>query len=139
MSLTPSPEANSAPPVENWMIPSLPASAKPLRAALRGSDPTQLTAGKANDWLLAVSIIWRYACGVAIGMGGSLFRSGTGRAGGESGLWGCEVFGSVDRGDHGGHRPGDGRPRRGQVAAWISHPVPLGQGGANRGGGRGVY
>src|SRR5258705_8740498 len=105
MSLTPSPEANSAPPVENWMIPSLPASAKPLRAALTASDPTQLTAGSANDWLLAVSIIWRYACGVAIGMGGSLFRSGTDRPQGESGLWGCEVFGSVDRGDHGGRRP----------------------------------
>jgi hypothetical protein len=41
----------------------------------------------------AVSIIGRYACGVAIGMGGSLFRSGTDRPGGESGLWGCEVLG----------------------------------------------
>jgi len=38
MSFTPSPEANSAPPVENWMIPSLPASAKPLIAALTVSD-----------------------------------------------------------------------------------------------------
>src|SRR5258705_10274726 len=116
MSLTPSPEANSAPPVENWMIPSLPASAKPLRAALTASDPTQLTAGNANDWLVAVSIIWRYACGVAIGMGGSLFRSGTDRPGGEAGLWGCEVFGSVDRGGHGGPPLRRGPPRPGPRA-----------------------
>src|SRR5258705_8068573 len=126
MSLTPSPEANSAPPVENWMIPSLPASAKPLRAALTASDPTQLTAGNANDWLVAVSIIWRYACGVAIGIGGSLFRAGTDRPGGESGLWGCEVFWSVDRGDHGGHRLRDGRPPPGHVAAWGQHTRVLG-------------
>ena len=33
ISLTPVPDANSAPPVENWMMPSLPASAKPLSAA----------------------------------------------------------------------------------------------------------
>jgi hypothetical protein len=31
------------------MMPSLPASAKPLIAALTASDPTQLMAGKAND------------------------------------------------------------------------------------------
>ena len=49
MSLTPSPEPNSAPPVENWMMPSLPASAKPLIAALMLSEPTQLTAGKAKE------------------------------------------------------------------------------------------
>ena len=47
MSLTPRPEANSAPPVENWMMPSLPASAKPLMAALTVSDDVQLMAGKA--------------------------------------------------------------------------------------------
>jgi hypothetical protein len=47
MSLIPRPEANSAPPVENWMMPSLPASAKPLMAALTVSDDVQLMAGKA--------------------------------------------------------------------------------------------
>ena len=53
MSLTPSPEANSAPPVENWMMPSLPASAKPLIAALTVSDEVQLMAGKAYALSLA--------------------------------------------------------------------------------------
>jgi hypothetical protein len=53
MSLTPRPDANSAPPVENWMMPSLPASAKPLMAALTDSDPTQLMAGNANECSLA--------------------------------------------------------------------------------------
>jgi hypothetical protein len=47
MSLTPRPEPNSAPPVENWMIPSLPASANPFSAALIASEPTQLIAGNA--------------------------------------------------------------------------------------------
>jgi hypothetical protein len=45
MSFTSVPEPNSAPPVENWMIPSLPASAKPRRAALIVSDEVQLIAG----------------------------------------------------------------------------------------------
>ena len=45
MSLTPVPEANSAPPVETWMMPSLPASAKPLSAALSVSDEVMLIAG----------------------------------------------------------------------------------------------
>ena len=45
MSFTLVPEANSAPPVENWMMPSLPASAKPRRAALTVSDDVQLIAG----------------------------------------------------------------------------------------------
>ena len=45
MSLTLVPEANSAPPVENWMIPSLPASAKPRRAAFTVSEEVQLIAG----------------------------------------------------------------------------------------------
>ena len=45
MSLTRVPEANSAPPVENWMIPSLPASAKPRSAALTVSELVQLIAG----------------------------------------------------------------------------------------------
>ena len=45
ISLTPSPDANSAPPVEIWMMPSLPASAKPLSAALTVSDDVQLIDG----------------------------------------------------------------------------------------------
>ena len=45
MSFTPVPEANSAPPVENWMMPSLPASANPFSAALIDSDDVQLMAG----------------------------------------------------------------------------------------------
>ncbi|CFS32359.1 Uncharacterised protein [Mycobacterium tuberculosis] len=53
MSLTPRPEPNSAPPVENWMIPSLPASAKPLIAALTVSEEVQLIAGKAYEFCLA--------------------------------------------------------------------------------------
>ena len=53
MSLTPRPEPNSAPPVENWMMPSLPASAKPLMAALIVSDDVQLMAGNAKEFALA--------------------------------------------------------------------------------------
>ena len=53
ISLIPRPDANSAPPVENWIMPSLPASAKPLMAALTLSDPTQLMAGNANECSLA--------------------------------------------------------------------------------------
>ncbi len=45
MSLRPVPEPNSAPPVENWMMPSLPASAKPFNAALMVSEEVQLIAG----------------------------------------------------------------------------------------------
>ena len=45
MSFTLVPEANSAPPVENWMIPSLPASANPRSAAFTVSDDVQLIAG----------------------------------------------------------------------------------------------
>ena len=45
MSLTLVPEPNSAPPVENWMIPSLPASANPRSAAFTVSDDVQLIAG----------------------------------------------------------------------------------------------
>ena len=52
MSLTPRPEPNSAPPVENWMMPSLPASAKPLRAALMLSEPTQLIGREREGVLL---------------------------------------------------------------------------------------
>ena len=58
ISLMPRPDANSAPPVENWMMPSLPASAKPLIAALTDSEPTQLMAGNANESALARSSIW---------------------------------------------------------------------------------
>ena len=53
MSLTPRPDANSAPPVENWMMPSLPASANPLMAALTVSEDVQLMAGKAYEFSLA--------------------------------------------------------------------------------------
>ena len=45
MSLTLVPEANSAPPVEAWMMPSLPASANPRRAALMVIDDVMLMAG----------------------------------------------------------------------------------------------
>jgi hypothetical protein len=45
MSFTLVPEANSAPPVENWMMPSLPASANPRRAAFTVSEDVQLIAG----------------------------------------------------------------------------------------------
>ena len=45
MSLTPVPEANSAPPVDTWMMPSLPASAKPLIAPLIVSEDVTLIAG----------------------------------------------------------------------------------------------
>ena len=68
MSLTPSPEANSAPPVENWMMPSLPASANPLIAALTVSDEVQLMAGNANAVLLGAVEHLRVDLGVAMGM-----------------------------------------------------------------------
>ena len=45
MSLTYWPDANSAPPQENWMIPSLSASAKPRRAAMMDCDDVTLIAG----------------------------------------------------------------------------------------------
>jgi hypothetical protein len=57
MSLTFCPEANSAPPVENWMMPSLSASAKPRSAAFRVSDEVTLMAGYANSPPLARSSI----------------------------------------------------------------------------------
>ena len=53
MSLIPSPEPNSAPPVENWMMPSLPASANPFSAALIDSEEVQLIAGNAYECSLA--------------------------------------------------------------------------------------
>ena len=45
MFLTPAPERYSAPPVDTWTMPSLPASAKPFSAALRVCDDETLMAG----------------------------------------------------------------------------------------------
>ena len=45
MFFTLGPERYSAPPVETWMIPSLPASAKPLSAAFRVWEELTLMAG----------------------------------------------------------------------------------------------
>ena len=45
MSLTVEPEAKAAPPQENWMMPSLSASAKPRSAAMIVCDEVQLIAG----------------------------------------------------------------------------------------------
>ena len=47
MSLRVGPERYSAPPVETWMIPSEPASAKPCSAALSVWLEETLMAGKA--------------------------------------------------------------------------------------------
>ena len=58
MSFTDGPEKYSAPPVDTWMIPSDPASAKPLRAALSVCDDDTLMAGNAKAFFLAVSSIW---------------------------------------------------------------------------------
>ena len=57
MSLTVGPERYSAPPVEIWMMPSLPASANPRRAALSVCDEVTLIAGYANPPDLARSSI----------------------------------------------------------------------------------
>src|SRR3954453_9120736 len=72
MSLTVGPERYSAPPVETWTIPSLPASAKPARAAFSVCEEETLIAGKAKDFALAVSSISAYFSGLAIGMAGLL-------------------------------------------------------------------
>ena len=45
MSLTLVPDRNSAPPVDTWTMPSLPASANPRSAALRVSEQVTLMAG----------------------------------------------------------------------------------------------
>ena len=45
MFLIVGPERYSAPPVETWMMPSLPASAKPCSAALRVCEDETLMAG----------------------------------------------------------------------------------------------
>src|SRR6478672_10077723 len=68
MFLTDGPEKYSAPPVDTWMIPSEPASAKPLRAALRVWEDETLMAGNANPFFLASSSIWAYFSGVAMGI-----------------------------------------------------------------------
>jgi hypothetical protein len=57
MSLTLGPERYSAPPVEIWTMPSLPASAKPRRAALSVCEEVTLIAGYANPPALARAII----------------------------------------------------------------------------------
>ena len=58
MFLIDGPEKYSAPPVETWMMPSEPASAKPLRAAFRVWEDDTLMAGNAKPFCLAVSSIW---------------------------------------------------------------------------------
>src|SRR3954469_24147051 len=68
MFLTFGPERYSAPPVEIWMIPSLPASAKPRSAAFSVCEDETLMAGKANDFDFAASSISAYFSGVATGM-----------------------------------------------------------------------
>jgi hypothetical protein len=50
------------------MIPSLPASAKPLIAALTVSDDVTLIAGYAKPSAFARSSIWAYTSGVAMGI-----------------------------------------------------------------------
>jgi hypothetical protein len=45
MSFTVGPDRYSAPPVDTWTMPSLPASAKPRRAAFRVCDDVTLIAG----------------------------------------------------------------------------------------------
>ena len=45
MFLIDGPERYSAPPVDTWTIPSLPASANPLSAALRVCEEDTLIAG----------------------------------------------------------------------------------------------
>ncbi len=68
MLLTPWPEKYSAPPVETWMMPSEPASAKPFRAALSVCEDDTLMAGKAKLPALAASSISAYFSGVAMGI-----------------------------------------------------------------------
>src|SRR3954454_13367586 len=57
------------------MMPSLPASAKPWRAAFRVCEEETLIAGKAKDFAFAVSSISAYFSGVATGMRGLLGRT----------------------------------------------------------------
>ncbi len=55
MSLMVEPETYSAPPVETWMMPSDPASAKPRIAAVTVWLDVMLMAGYANEPALARS------------------------------------------------------------------------------------
>src|SRR5690242_11665821 len=68
MFLIVGPERYSAPPVEIWMIPSLPASANPCSAAFSVCEDETLIAGKANDFDFAASSMAAYFSGVATGM-----------------------------------------------------------------------
>ena len=68
MFLIVGPERYSAPPVETWMMPSEPASAKPWRAAFSVCDDDTLMAGKAKDPAFAASSISAYFSGVAMGI-----------------------------------------------------------------------
>src|SRR6476620_5526375 len=62
------PERYSAPPVETWMMPSEPASAKPLRAAFSVCELDTLMAGYAKEPAFARSSMSAYTSGVAMGM-----------------------------------------------------------------------
>src|SRR5665647_2373857 len=73
MFLIVGPDAYSAPPVDTWMIPSLPASANPARTALRVCELVMLMAGKAYEFALAASSIAAYTSGVAMGMSAPVF------------------------------------------------------------------
>src|SRR4029078_13207497 len=75
MFLIVGPERYSAPPVETWMMPSAPASAKPCSAAFSVCEEDTLIAGKAKAPALAACSISAYFSGVAIGMTG-LLRDG---------------------------------------------------------------
>ena len=57
MFLIDGPERYSAPPVETWMMPSEPASAKPLSAAFSVCEDDTLMAGNAKASCLASSSI----------------------------------------------------------------------------------
>ena len=72
MFFTDGPERYSAPPVETWMMPSAPASANPLSAALRVWEDDTLIAGNAKAPAFAASSISAYFSGVAMGTGGLL-------------------------------------------------------------------
>src|SRR5450759_5750985 len=73
MFLIVGPDAYSAPPVDTWMIPSLPASENPARTALRVCELVMLMAGKAYEFALAASSIAAYTSGVAMGMSAPVF------------------------------------------------------------------
>src|SRR6218665_2538947 len=66
-SLTRAPDRYRAVPSETWMMPSLSASARPARAALRVCELVKLIDGRANPRAFAVSIMGEYFSGVARG------------------------------------------------------------------------